>query len=106
MEKLTIDDINDIVQKFLEINTKICKKALGKWKVKVKELIEQGYSDVCGYNWYPFLQPRTVWKLDDYEYDISISEKLVPIIERTAETMQSLFPSHIIKSIFDQKSRK
>jgi len=39
LEKLTDDDINDIVNKFLEINTKICKKAVGEWRIKVKGLI-------------------------------------------------------------------
>jgi len=87
MEKLTDDDMNEIVHKWLEFNTNICKKALGEWKLKIKGLLGQGYSDVCGHYWFPYLQPRTVWKLDDINYDISISEKLVPIIERTAETM-------------------
>jgi len=40
MEKLTDDDINEIVHKWLEINTNICKKALGEWKIKIKGLLE------------------------------------------------------------------
>jgi hypothetical protein len=31
MEKLTDDDMNEIVHKWLEFNTNICKKALGEW---------------------------------------------------------------------------
>ena len=101
IEKLTDDDIKEIVDKWLDINTKICKKALGEWKMKIKGLLEEGFSDVCGHNWYPYLQPRAVWKLDDINYDISIPEKLVPIIERTVETLQSFYPSRILKNILD-----
>ena len=40
IEKLIDDDIKEIVDKWLDINTKICKKALGEWKIKIKGLLD------------------------------------------------------------------